>query len=179
MPANPVILFYHGAGPDPGVDKSGIEARYKRADNSDADLNNPIPIPSSGINYSYPKHQKISWLTSPNELIQNLVWFVDPADNILGDPALNWDGMTLWAGITDTYVQGVTLDAAALRAGLTDAISYDSASPLSVLADIVIGAGEIGPGMTQQYVLTQLAVLPAALSGLKGRRNVWYRYEEV
>lgn len=171
--------MYHGAG-GATQDFTARDARYKRADNSDADLNNPIPIPSSGINYSYPKHTKIAWTTTPNELIQNLQWYLLEADQAI-DPALNWDGLTLWAGLTSTanYLQGTTNDAVALRPNLTDAATYNSATPLVVLAGTVIAAGETGTGMTQPFVVSQLAVLPAALSGLKGRREIYFRFEEI
>src|SRR5581483_5615728 len=51
--------------------------RYKQADDSLKNIANPIPIPTSGANYSFRKSMKIKWTTPPPTQISNLRWFSD------------------------------------------------------------------------------------------------------
>lgn len=175
MAATPKIWSYHGAGGGTTTDISGGEMRHKRADNDNVDLNSPIPIPSSGVAYGWPKHTKVSFLTSPNTRIYNLRWYLDPIPSGV-DAAQDWVGMTLWVGITASYSQANSGDETVLRAGLASADNYPSASPLVINGVTVLG-NTTGLG-TQSFLLYQLAITNEATGGVKYPRSAWYRWEE-
>lgn len=177
MAATVKVYVFHGAGTT--TDVSGIEVRYKQADNDTPDLSNPIPIPSSGVGYSYPKFMKLQWLTTPAQKIRNLRWYVDPVP-VTGDPATDWVGLTLWAGLTASYSVGVAGDTNALRAGLTASADFWTVNnPLVIEPGDLLTNPSVGYGATQKFLQTQLAVIPSCLNGVKAARQTWYRWEEV
>lgn len=159
--------------------------RHKRADNDTADLNNPVPIPSGAtLNWAWVKHEKIMFNPGPSAQISNLQWYADASP---GD----WTGLTLWVGITPGYTlagdntraaaQGgpTTQETAKLYSSMVDAETLTSVSPLTVLAGAVLGAGEVGVGVTQQFVVQQISVSSATTQGVKTQRNVFWRWSEI
>jgi len=71
------IRSFHGASPDSGTVVSLGTLRFKVADNSTVDANNPIPIPGAGTNYSFIKQLRLVCTTTPSNLLNNLKFFTD------------------------------------------------------------------------------------------------------
>lgn len=175
MPATPKIWVYHGAGGTTS-DISAGDLRYKRKDNSTADLSDPVPIPSSGVNYSAVKFTKIAFITAPSGSISNLRWFLD-ATPATGDPSSEWVGVTLWAGHTAGYTQSVDAPTGLIGGVTANCDSITVLNPLTINGSTVITSPSTGVG-TQNYLMTQMAIAAACLSGLKAQRPWWYRWTE-
>jgi len=178
MAATSIVVSYHGpSGTTTNI--GGIEVRYKWLDNDTADLEGAIAIPASTSNYSYPKFMKIQWATTPAAVIRNLFTFVDSVDD--GDPALDWDGLSMWVGITSTYVQAGLTDSFVKRSACTmNMDTYTAYNPLRLTADgvTVLANPNVGVG-TQPYVMTQLEVKPTAINGVKAQRSLFYKWDEI
>jgi hypothetical protein len=180
MPATVQILSYRSTGGGTPFDITSLEVRHKQADDDQLDLNAGVPIPpvGSGVDYyGYPKHWKISWTTTPQNKISNLRWYAADRPNT-GDPALDWAGVTMWAGLTPTYSQGVGGDTTVLRAGLANADNYTSLAPLVINNGDVLLNPATGAG-TQQFLLTQISINETCLNGVKAVRQTYYRYLET
>lgn len=171
------IWVYHGSGAGATTDISGGVLRYKQADDSTADLNNPVPIPSSGTAYSAIKFMKIAFITSPQNYIGNLRWFYDPRPET-SDPALAWDGLTIWAGVTASYAPSAAAPSG-LGGGITaNCDSITAANPFVLVGSTLLTTGQTGVGASQPYVQSQIALNSNALSGVKAGRGFWYRWIE-
>lgn len=186
MAASTSIQLYTGGtggAPDTTLELSGgnIELRHKQEDDSAADLNNPVPIPSAGgENYSWRKHTKLVFTSNPAESISNLRWYAQSKSGLT-----NWSGVTLYVGLTAdaNYVKGSTSDETTkmAQASLDAAENYSTGSPL------VVNSGALGitttttvpTDGTQDYVVQQMGVGDSATSGVTWARNVYYRYDEI
>ena len=92
----------------------------------------------------------------------------------------DWTGITLWVGITPGYtVGGAHQESAKVYSTMVDATTYTSASPLIVYSGTVLGSGESGVGLTQQYIITQMSLNSACVPGAKSQRTVASRWDEV
>lgn len=159
---------------------TGSTVRHKQADNDIVDTNNPIPVPSSGINFGWRKSSKVNFTTSPVGAITALVWF------LTGTPVL---GQRVFARVqaAGVYVQGSAADQSGVT-GFTDttgnqnandATQFTSSSPLSVNSGTVLSNPNTGEG-SQNFVETQMG-LGSAFTGSSGpvpTLTVTYRYSE-
>jgi hypothetical protein len=153
--------------------------RHKLADNDTADLNNPIPVPSSGIKYGWRKMTKLRVASGLNSQISNLRWYA------LTMNGTDWDNtVELYVGVTSNFITlGSASDESALLSGLTNANQYVLASPLVVCAGIVVTTtlANNGYGITanQAFVMHQIGVYANTASGVKSLRSTFYRYDEI
>jgi hypothetical protein len=185
MSATPKIYSFHSTAPGTTIDVTAGTMRYKygtgpTADNDTTDLVSPIPIPSTGINYSLRKHTKIAWTTPPTQQIRDLIWYLanrPEVDNPSLAPASSWVGATLWAGIKNTYTEALAADLTGVVSGLSNADNYNLSSGLTVITGIVIGVE--GSGSSQGFVVTQMALTPNVTPGVKSARSMFYRYKEI
>lgn len=178
MPASNKIWVRHGSGGGTTTDVTAQELRYKRKDNSTVDLNDPVPIPSSGVNYSAAKFTQIAWLTTPTSSISNLRWYLEATPTNV-DPAEAWDGVTMWVGITVGYLQSPDAPTGLVNGCTANADVYGtSANPIIVNSGTVLSNPSTGVG-TQPYVVTQLAINANCISGVKSARPWYYRWVEV
>jgi hypothetical protein len=174
-------LSFHGAAAGTSTDVTGSELRYKRADNDTADLDDTIPIPSSGAANSWAKSTRINWTTTPGQVIKNLRWYADPRPDAAatGDPSSAWVGVTIWAGACATYTQASSSDESAIRAGITATSDvFDVSNPLIINGTTVIENPDIGMG-TQEYLVTQVAAISTCVNGVKAQWATYMRYEEI
>jgi len=181
MSASVQTRYYHGSSPGAAsADVTGSTVRHKQADNDIVDTNNPIPVPSSGINFGWRKSSKVNYTTSPVGSITALVWFMT------GVPVL---GQTVYARLqaVGTYVQGSVGDQSGIT-GFTDtptnqntnnATNFTSSSPLSINAGTVLSNPNTGEG-SQNFLETQMGLGSAFIgsSGPVPALTVTYRYSE-
>lgn len=180
MAASAQTRYYHGSSPgSAGGDVTGSTVRHKRADNDIQDANNPLPVPTSGLVFTWRKHSKENYTTTPSGSITNLRWFIGAAMAA---------GLYLGAWLNAIYTQGATADETGIT-GFTDttpnqttndASNYLAAAPLTVNSGTVLTNPSTGEG-SQSYVVTQLGVRstyaggPGAISPVA----VTYRYSET
>lgn len=179
MAATAEIRIYNGSGGGTaGSDIIGTTIRFKRADNQTQDLNNPIPLPTSGENLSWVKWSKIRWTTTPSGSITNLRFFVASPPS----------GIKHYAWTNATYTQGSSSDESGVT-GKTDTqpnkdandeTTHTSGSPLVVNSGTVLSNPSTGEG-TQDFVAQQLGVLStyAAGAGVITSFQATYRYSET
>jgi hypothetical protein len=162
-------------------DVTGTTVRYKLADNDTQDSNNPILLPSSGLNLSWRKSSKVNYTTTPAGSITNLRWFLATALAT---------GIRLFARvqIPNQYIVASAGDTAGI-AGFTDtvpnqnandAVNYTASTPLTVNAGTVLSNPSTGEG-SQVFVETQASV-GSTFAGGPGPISPWtmtYRYNET
>jgi len=167
------IRSFHGASGSPTpTNIKDTEIRHKLADNDTADLNSPIPIPSSGTKYGWRKHTKLFVVSGLGTQIGNIRWFAaaSPSD---------WAGtVSMFAGLKSSYTQGGSGDESAQVSGTANASLYDSTNPLTVNAATNAITANSSYG-TQDYVVQQIGVNSTATSGVKTARTCSYRYDEI
>lgn len=164
------VRTYHGAGPTSG-NVTGQTIRMKRADDDTQDAAAPVPIPSSGTNYSWRKSLKIYATTGPDNSVENLRLFSDGTS--LGV------GMTVYAKVASSYTQASATDEAGLLSGAVDVDTFTSVSPLTVQASQVLGPAEVGDGgANQDFLELQLAVLSTSSPGNSAAKTLTYRWDE-
>ena len=158
-------------------------ARFKDADNNTIDLNDPIPIPSSGTRHSRWKHMYMELTTAPDTQIDNVKIFTD--------------GTGFGTGITVTNGNGVQANTSAADAGYdvadvsnevmtnhdtvsasTDFFTFTSGSPRSV------GISEAGAildaiGEESDYMVLQMEVLSTAGPGDLADETITWEYDEI
>lgn len=186
MAASTEIIVFHGGSGGTEYSLASIQAgfvnpaghvRFKQADNSVKDTNNPIPIPDTGNpdNYSYRKNMKIKFTSAPPNKVTNLRFFAQVATAIA-------TGVVLFVGQSATYTQGSGSDISSLvvPSGV-DAATYTSGSPLSITSGDVVGPatsfGSTGFG-DQDYLVEQMRVSDTASAGDTSDRTYVFRYDE-
>lgn len=184
MAASSQVRYYTGASPGSASgDITGTTIRYKQADAATQDTNNPIPLPASGLNFSWRKSTKINFSTTPAGTISNLRWFL---------ATLPGTGVRFFARlqVSGIYIQAISNDATGIT-GFTDtspnqttndAVNYISAAPLTVLAGTLLTNPNTGEGgVTQLFVETQLALSTAYVAGpgVIASFQATYRYSET
>jgi hypothetical protein len=165
------VHVFHGAAPGTPTDVTDTTIRFKRADNDTQDANNPIPIPTSGTNYSWRKAFKLRCpATGPDNKIENLRLYSELQS--LGT------GRSILCKTASTYTQGSSGDEGTPLSGSADVDTYTSGSPLVVAAGQVFGAAETGSG-TQDFVELQAALTSAGSQGdAAAAKGIVYRYDE-
>jgi len=183
-------VYYDFGGTDgsPGtnqdVDSLGPpNIRFKQADNATIDNNDPIPVPSSGTNYSYWKHIYLYCDTAPSTQINNVKIYTDGGGFgtgitlYVGDetPTKN-SGSSAGYEVADSAVTMVGNHSQIT--GQTDLFSYTSASPKSVSisesGNVIDAVGE-----TTDYVVLQLAVSDTASPGNLSNETITFQYDEI
>lgn len=184
MAASAQTRYYTGASPGAAsADITGTTIRYKLADNATQDANNPVPLPASGLSFSWRKSTKVNWTTSPANNITNLRWFLgsNPPSGIRFFARLQATGIYIQSNSND--VNGITgfTDTGGNQTA-NDATQYTSSAPLTVQAGTVLSNPNTGEGGTNQvFVETQLAVAStyAGGPGPISSFQVTYRYSET
>jgi len=182
MPASSQTRFYHGSSPGTASGNvAGMTVRYKRSDDDVQDANYPLPIPTSGLSFSWRKSSKINFSTTPAGAISNLRWFVTGVfpQGIRFFARLQAIGIYIIATAADIAgIAGFTDTAGNQTAN--DATQYTSSSPLTVNAGTVLSNPNTGEG-TQVFLETQMAVANnyAGGSGPIAPVGITYRYTET
>jgi len=157
--------------------------RFKRADNSTIDANDPIPIPGAGTNYSRWKSIYLYCTGAPSLQVDNVRIYTDETDfaaNVkvyVGNetPTKN-SGSSAGYDVADANVTmvGNHTDISAK----TDFFTYGSGDPKSVSiseADNIINA----IGETSDYVVLQMEVSVGATPGDLTNETFTWLYDEI
>jgi hypothetical protein len=162
MAATVRIVQKNGAGATATDAASGI--RFKNADNSTVDLNNPMVKPTSGSDFSYEKWLRLEVTGGTYSQITNIKAYSD-GTNSLGT------GILLWAKAVTTYA---TPAEATATTGYNNFFSYTSASPLSLGAGPYTSTGEKG-----DHLVLMCEVQSTASGGLASGDSVFVGWDEI
>jgi hypothetical protein len=164
MAATVVINNYHGTTGATVTQIDGTTIKYKVADNSTNDANNPIPIPGAGTGSSFIKHMKFNCTVAPANLINNLKVYSDGA-NGLGT------GCDLMIRTNATYTDPVA-NGATLLAGTASVFTYTSGAALAVTGT------QASTGSFGDYVVSQFNVASTATQGNSGTEVITFQFDE-
>jgi hypothetical protein len=139
--------------------------RFKNADDATVDLNNPMVIPTAGLDYSWDKWTKLKVTVAPDNNITNLKFYTDGA-NGLGT------GVSLYAKAVTTYP--ATPLEATTTTGYADAFTYTSGAALDIGSAAYTGTGEKG-----NHAVLMMTVATNATQGNTGNEIVTYSYDET
>jgi len=190
-----VATFFDFAGADgaPGTqqDTSGLgppNVRFKTADDSTIDANNPIPIPVSGSNFSFFKHLYLRVTGGTFTQIDNVKFFTDGTNfgtgiiTSVGDqnPINNSGSQASYILATGTV--GTTgIEMIAGHSGITtktDAFTFTSGSPRTIT---ISEAGAIinAVGERTDYNVFQMEVQSTASPGDLADETWTYQFDEI
>lgn len=167
MPATVDIMEWNGSSASPTKTvKTNGTVRFKAADDPNVDLNNPMVIPSTGVNWSFKKYLRLRiGATGPSQQITNIVVYSDGANNM-------GPGTQVKAKAVATYT---TPDNTAPDATFADFFSYTPASPLSLGAGPFTGTNvDIG-----NFLVLQFGVDSTASPGITPAETVTFQYDEI
>lgn len=170
MAATYRVDVFHGSSPVAAAWVDG--GRFHRADTSPTTdgATTYLPVPLTGIAYSWRKHFKVNFLTAPVGSISNLRFFSDGA---------SWGaGITAFAKKDSAYTQGSSADNAAQLSGSVDVTTYTSSVPLTITAGTVLSNPAVGYG-TQDYLVMQVGGGPAVAAGSTTPRTLSFRFDET
>ena len=163
MVATVQVIEKNGATPAT-TQKDGQTIRFKNADNATVDTNNPMVIPTAGLDYSYDKWTRLKVTVAPDNNLSNLKFYTDGA-NGLGT------GVSLYAKAVQTYS---TPAEATTTTGYTDAFTYTSGAALDLGTAAVTGTGEKG-----DHAVLMMTVGTSATQGNTANETVTYSYDET
>lgn len=173
MAATVEVRNFTGASPGLGVDVTNQTMRLKLADNSIQDDQNPVPVPASGVAFSFRKSLKIVATTAPDNRIRNLRFFT------LGESL--GPGRDVFFARTGSYVQATTADEGG-AIGSTNVDLLTPTTPEVIQAGDVILSSDSFPtdgGARQDFVMLQLRNDPTATVGnAAAAKSLAYEYDE-
>ncbi len=190
-----VATFFDLAGvdgtPAPGIDTSGLgppNIRFKTADDSTIDANNPIPIPTGSPNFSFWKHLYFRVTGGTFTQIDNVLFFTDGSNfgtgivTSVGDQnPINNSGSQasyiLAVGVVGTSGTEMIIGHSGISSK-TDAFSFTSGSPRTVT---ISEAGGIlnATGERTDYNVFQMSVASTASPGDLADETWTYQYDEI
>lgn len=164
-----IVKLYEWNGPTATptkTDKTDGVILPRAEDSPAVDSLNPIPIPKTGISFSYEKYLRFRiGATGPVGQITNLVFFTGGI-NVFGI------GITLFAGATPTYTQPVISNSII---AVTDASDYIISNKLDLGAGPFTGSNvDIG-----NFCVLQVDIEPTAVEGLSGTLIPVFSYDET
>ena len=163
MAATVTIIEKHGTS-GTATDKTSGTVRLKNADDATVDANNPMVIPTSGVDYSYEKWLRLKVTTAPSTNITNLKFYTDGTSGF-------GTGVTTYAKAVATYA---TPAEATATAGYTNAFSYTSGSALSLGTSAYTGTGEKG-----SHCVLMMTVGSTASPGALTAETITFSYDET
>jgi hypothetical protein len=179
-------------GTSTDVDALGAPAlRFKTNDNTTIDSIDPVPVPTSGTNYSYWKQIYLYCDTAPDTQVDNIKFYTDGTGfgtGITLNVGLQFPihGSASNAGYEVASTGGTSgttgIELTAGHAGVTtvaSAFDYTSGSPLtgptiSEDSSIINAIGE-----TSNYLILQIAVINTASPGNKSDETLTFQYDEI
>ena len=177
MPATMTIQEHNGATPTL-TDKTSGQIRYRKTDSATVDLNNPLVVPTTATEYSFPKYLRMRITAGTYTEVSNPRVYTDGASGY----GLN---IKLWFKATGTYVTpaipSTAQDPPQIAGGaMTDAFTYTSGAPLDL---DLINTGNIASGGEPKdvwdYLVSVLEVEVGATQGVKSAESVTFLWDEV
>lgn len=163
MAATVQIVEKNGAG-GTTTDKTAGTIRFKNADNSTVDLNNPMVKPGAGTDYSFEKWLRFNVSGGTYSQITNVRAYSDGA-NGLGT------GVGLYAKAVTAYA---TPAEATATTGYTDFFTYTSGSPLTLGAGPYTSTGE-----KADHLVMICTVASTASGGLTASETITLAWDEI
>jgi len=155
---------------DSGVDKTAGTVRFKNADNTAVDNNDPIPIPDSGDEYSFTKTLRAYMESPPDTQVENLRWYSDGNNDFGAGVAVQIKNIgTTWASNAKTQMTGGS-----------DLFGYTSGSPLDGDGT---DTGPFGTAKDNDYIgdliRMQMVVSDTASPGNLPAETLTLAYDEI
>lgn len=163
MAATVQIVEKNGAG-GTTTDKTGGTVRFKNADNSTVDLNNPMVKPPSGSDWSFEKWLRMLITGGSYTQITNARAYTDGSSGL-------GTGINLWAKAVASYA---TPAEGTSSSGYANAFTYTSGSPLSLGAGPFTGTGEKG-----DHLVMLCEVTSSASGGLTPSETLTLAWDEI
>jgi len=163
MAATVVIYEKNGAGATT-TDKTSGTVRFKNADNSAVDLNNPMVKPNSGSDWSFEKWLRLAVTGGTYSQITNLVAYSDGSSGL-------GTGINIWAKAVTAYA---TPAEGTASTGYANLFTYTSGSPLSLGAGPYTGTGEKG-----DHLVMLAEVTSSASGGLTSSETLTFAWDEI
>lgn len=163
MAATVQIVEKNGAG-GTQTDKTSGNIRFKNADDSTVDNNNPMVKPGAGVDYSFEKWLRFYVSGGTYTQITNVKAYMD-GSNGLGT------GIALYAKAVTSYA---TPAEATSVTGYTDAFTYTSGSPLTLGAGPYTSTGE-----KADHLVMMMTVGTTASSGVTPTETLTLAWDEI
>jgi hypothetical protein len=163
MAATVQIVEKNGAGAT-ATDKTSGTIRFKNADDSNVDLNNPMVKPNSGTDFSFEKWLRLKVTGGTYQQITNIKAYSDGANNL-------GTGVGLYAKVVANYA---TPAEATATTGYTDFFTYNSGAALSLGAGPYTGTGEMG-----SHLVMMLTVDNTASGGVTPSETLTVSWDEI
>ena len=163
MAATVQIVEKNGVGAT-ATDKTSGTIRFKNADNSTVDLNNPLVVPASGTDYSFEKWIRFNVTGGTYSQITNLKAYSDGANG-------HGTGVGLFAKAVTAYA---TPAEATATTGYTDFFTYTSGVALT------LGAGPFtSTGEKADHLVMICTVASTASGGLTASETLSLAWDEI
>lgn len=166
MAATVQIVEKNGAG-GTQTDKTSGTVRFKNADNSTVDTNNPMVVPAGGAgnyDYSFEKWLRFNVSGGTYTQITNVKAYTDGANGFGTGVTFWWKAVTAFA----------TPAEASATTGYTDAFTYTSGAPLTLGAGPFTSTGEKG-----DHLVAMLRVEGTASQGVLTSETITFVYDEI
>lgn len=164
------INIYEMSALGVGVNKTSGTVRFKAADNSTVDNNDPLQIPTAGTTYSYTKKLRAYMEAPPSVNVSNLRWYSDGASGFgsgIGVTAKNL-GNTWGANYNTAMTSGTNL------------FSYTTGAPLD---GDVTNTGPFLPAADNTFIgdliELQMNVGTSATNGQLTAETLTLAYDEI
>lgn len=163
--------------------------RLKTADNVTVDSTNPVPIPTSGTNYSFCSSLYAQVQVAPNTQINNCKVFTDGnaygtgITTSIGDQYPTRNHSSTSGYIVATGTTGTTgTEMTSFYTGITtktNIFTYTSGSPVSGPTISETSGIMTAIGHTTNYFVVQVAVGTSASPGTKTQSTWTFQYDEI
>lgn len=163
MPATVQIIEKNGAGGTP-TDKTSGTVRFKNADNSTVDLNDPMVKPGAGSDWSWEKWLRLNVTGGTYTQITNVKAYTDGTSGM-------GTGINIWAKAVASYAtpaQGTS------SAGYANAFTYTSGAPLTLGAGPYTSTGE-----KADHLVMLCEVQSTASGGLTPSETLTIAWDEI
>ena len=183
-----VYLDTGGTDNNPGASDS-IDAlgppnlRFKQADNSTIDTNDPMPIPTAGTEYSRWKQIYLQCTVAPNTQVDNVKFYTDGGGFGTGITVKAGDQFPVHnSGATTGYDVSDANEIITNHTDIssaTDAFTYNSGAPLSGPSISESGSVIDAVGETTDYLVLSMEVDSTASPGDLANETFYLQYDEI
>lgn len=194
MVASVSVKFdFGGSDGNPGTQRD-IDAlgppnlKFKTADDTTIDLENPVPVPVSGTKYSFWKHIYLYCDVAPDIQIDNVRLYTDGTGygtgitiNVgLQFPTKN-SGSNAGYEVATGTVGDTGDEVVAGHGGITSVVSLFSKIEASPLVISISEAGSVidNVGESTNYIVLQAAVVNTASPGNPDNETITFKYDEI
>jgi len=203
MPADVAVFFdFGGSNETPQTSQNAsdltsgganpVNLRFKTADDGDIDTNNPIPIPTSGSNYSFWKHVYLKCTGGTFTQINNVKFYTGGSGFGTGitthvgnsTPTKNSSsssGYKVATGTVGTTGLEMVENHGGVSSGKTDAFTFVNTNQ-STMKSVPIsetGSKIVSSGQTTNYLVFQMQVGTTATAGDKPNLTWTFQYDEI